>query len=353
MYDPLPMPIVCIFVPAYQLVVCAPAATGRPVLLADRLERGRVVDRSPKAAALGVSAGMTLAQAQAYAQEAETVVHEPAKTRALWDQILDALDAASPLVEDAAEGTAFLEMHGIAGSPERWLDAVQSAVEPFALPFRLGVGPHPFVARAAAHQGDRSIWLDNVAARLAPLPLRALTIDAGDLERLRLLGIETLGDLAALPHGPFVRRFGPSGARWHARARGIAARPLIPRARRLRIERTLFGEGSAASEEQVLFALRTLVARVVDDLVHAGKRCSHLQLELECENGETPSIATRVAQPTANAATLFEILRARLEGLTLGAAVVGLRLRADGFENGGVPLTLFSGDDPDPEALGS
>jgi hypothetical protein len=59
-----------------------------------------------------------------------------------------------------------------------------------------------------------------------------------------------------------------------------------------------------------------------------------------------------VAQPTAVPATLFNLLRARLEGVTLDAPVVGLRLTAELLEDGGVPLALFAGSDPDPDALG-
>ena len=154
-------------------------------------------------------------------------------------------------------------------------------------------------------------------------------------ERLRLLGVTTLGELAALPHGPFVRRFGAAAAGWHDRARGIDERPLRPRPRALRIDRTLYGEGEATSEEQVLFALRTLVGRVVDDLAAAGKRAGRLVLRLECEDGEVRELITRVAQPTAVPATLFELLRARLEGIMLGAPVVGLRLAAEALDGGG------------------
>ena len=102
----------------------------------------------------------------------------------------------------------------------------------------------------------------------------------------------------------------------------------------------------------MLFALRTLVASVVDDLAAAGRRAGQLVLTLECEDAETRVLTTRVAQPTAVPATLFELLRARLEGITLTSAVVGLRLAAEELATGGVALSLFAADDPDPDAIG-
>jgi nucleotidyltransferase/DNA polymerase involved in DNA repair len=181
--------------------------------------------------------------------------------------------------------------------------------------------------------------------------LRILGLDRTTLERLELLGVRNLRTLAALPHGPFVRRFGPEAAQWHARAGGIDELPVIPRARRMTIERSLFGEGTAEREDQLLFALRTLVTRVADDIAYAGKRCSALALELECEDGERVAIAATFAQPTAQPTTLFDLVRARLEGTTLRSPVIGLRLRAERLEEGGAELSLFAGSDPDPDIV--
>ena len=351
------MPVICVVVPAFRLGVARFTDASIPVdgavLVADKLERGRVVECSAVAAALGARPGMTLVAAQAAARDARVVLDAPRRDAEVWQAMLDALDAASPLIEDAGLGCAYLEMHGIEGAAAGWLGAVRGALAAFDLPLRLGLAANPFVARAAALVRDgSSVGTAEAAAFLAPLPLETLAIDAAALDRLAMLGVKTLGELAVLPHGPFVRRFGPEGAVCHDRARGIDPRPLRPRARALRIDRSLYGEGTAASEEQVLFALRTLVGRVVDDLEVAGKRCGALVLDVECEDGDVHQIATRVAAPTAQPATLFELLRARLEGVVLRSPVGGLRLAAEHLEDGGVQIALFAAGDPDPDVVG-
>ncbi len=347
------MPIVCALVPHYKVEIARlarPELREQPVLVADRLERGRVVDADARARGLGARTGMTLLQASAAAREAALLLDDPIRNRAIWEAILDALDAASPLVEDAGEGTAFLEMRGIEGDPERWRATVRDALDS-ALPFRIAVAPSKFTARAAALAGRAVVREGEERAFVAPFPLALLAFDAATLQRLRLLGIRTLGELAALPHGPFVRRFGAAAAYLHACARGIDETPLVPRARALRIDRTLFGEGSAEREEQLLFALRTLVSRVTDDLAYAGMRCGLLRLSLECEDGESLELPTALAQATAQPATIFDLLRTRLEGLTLRSPVAGLRLGAERLEAGGSALSLFAHADPDPEAV--
>jgi protein ImuB len=347
------MSVVALWIPAFRLAVAGRDADLRaPLVLADRVERGRVIDCTLAAAELGVRAGMTLLQAQAVAHDARTLFADPLAEARTWAAVLDALDAASPIVEDTGLGRAFLAMHGIAGGPAAWLGAVRGALAGFDLPIRVGCGPNRFVAHAAVRTADGAICDGDPAAFVAPLPLELLELDAAVGERLRLLGIATLGELAALPHGPFVRRFGAAAAAWHDRARGRDPEPLRPRPRALRIDRGLYGEGEATSEEQVLFALRALVGQVIDDLTAAGRRAGRLTLLLECENDTNRTVSVRVAQPTAVPATLFELLRARLEGVTLEAPVIGLRLAAEELATGGVALSLFAAGDPDPDAVG-
>ena len=323
-----------------------------PALLADKLERGTVLETSPAAFALGVRSGMTLTQALACVREADVLIDDRARVRTLWERALDALDAASPLVEDAHEGTAFLEMRGIEGTPARWIAAVRTALADFPLALRLGCAANKFAARAAALVADGHVAPAGAErALLAPLPLRILGIPYKIEEQLALLGVRTCGELAALPHGPFVRRFGPAAARWHAHASGSDRTPIVPRPRALQIDRTLYGEGTAEREEHLLFALRTLVARVAEDVALAGKRCGRLILTIECEDGEVRAIPCTFVQPTAQPAVLFDLMRARLEGVRLRSPVTGLRLGAQALEEGGRPLSLFPSSDPDPEAL--
>jgi protein ImuB len=355
------VPIVCVLVPSYKVEVARLARTelrGEAVLVADKIERGHVIDLDARAFALGARAGMTLLQASACVREAVTVVDDPARNRTLWDAVLDALDAASPLVEDAGEGAAFLEMRGIAGTPAQWLASVRDALAATAnarretLPFALGLAANAFVARTAARTGRRIVRPGDELPFLAPLPLDALPIDRATLARLHLLGVRTLGELAALPHGPFARRFGPAATRWHACARGIDDTPLVPRARALHIDHTLYGEGTVEREDQLLFALRTLVTRVANDVALVGKRCGLLRLVLECEDAETRELVTVLARPTSTPGTMFDLVRARLEGTTLSSAVTGLRLGAERLEEGGAEQSLFAGDDPDPQIVG-
>lgn len=271
---------------------------------------------------------------------------------AAWEEFLDALDAVSPLIDDVRPGLAFLDMRGIAGTAPQWMAQTRAIAAPFCFALCVGAGENKIAARAAAQLGDGTVC-DAGGARtlLAPFELSLLEIDPKITERLRLLGIERLGELARLPHGPFVRRFGPDAARWHELAQGVDRTPFVPRAHAVAIEASMYGEGRADDEAQVIFALRMLLARITADLERCGKRAGALTLDIELEDAQTQRFEVPLASSTAQEKAMLDVVRAKLDGVTFPAAIVGLRVRAAELEEGGEALGLLSGDDFDPQTV--
>lgn len=266
----------------------------------------------------------------------------------VWQEILDALDAVTPLIEDVRRGVALLDMHGAGGDFAAWSASIRAALVPYALSPCVGAGPNRFCAFAAAWNGDGTLIAPETRSdTLAPMPLGVLECDADIIERLHLLGVTTLGALAALPHGPFVRRFGPDAARWHDAARGIDRSPFAPRGHAITIEAAMLGEGSAQSEAAVVFALRVLIGRICSDLERCGKRASALQIEIELDNADTARIDVQLVAATSHPRAMLDVLRAKLEGTSFPAPICGLRLRALGLEEGGEPVPLLAGDEID------
>ncbi|HEY6326294.1 MAG TPA: hypothetical protein VIW73_07280 [Candidatus Cybelea sp.] len=271
---------------------------------------------------------------------------------ALWEEMLDALDAVSPLIDDAGLGRAFLDMHGIGDGARAWMAQTRAVLDRFGHASRLGVGSNKIAALAAAHVDDGTVCEPGTESEmLAPLPLELLGIEPETIERLRLLGIERLGELARLPHGPFVRRFGVPAATWHELARGVDRRPFTPRAHAVAIEASIFGEGRASDETQVFFALRMLLGRICADLDCCGKRAGALRLSVELEDADARAFDVPLAIPTAHERTMFDMLRAKLGGATFEAAIVGLRLQALQLEEGGEAQAFFSADDFDAQRV--
>jgi len=347
--------MLCVYVHVFALAVAQrerPDLAEAAIVLADTPDRGRAIAINERARAAGARVGQTIVQARAAAGDAEVLLHDSGRSQLVWSDMLDALDAVSPLVDDGGEGLVFLEMRGIADGPAEWIGRVRRTLAPFDLPVRVALASNKFVARAAAYAADGSICpVGKEAECVAPLPLELLDLDPRTIERLRLLGVNTLGELARLPYGPFVRRFGKTAATWHERACGTDLTPFIPRAHELHVDAALYGEGAAVQEEQLYFALRIVIDRVCADLSALGKGTSLVQLSFECENGDVHLLPVGFAQSTADPRPMFDVIRAKMEGQTFASPVTGLRMQALRLEENGTPATLFAGSQADPQAV--
>ncbi|HTV93296.1 MAG TPA: hypothetical protein VMG98_11305 [Verrucomicrobiae bacterium] len=266
---------------------------------------------------------------------------------AVWQEILDAFDAVTPLIEDVRRGVALLDMQGAQGDFNAWSSRIRSMLARYAFSASIGAGPNRFCAFAAAHGDGALIEAGSEAATLAPMPLDVLELDSDVVERLHLLGVTTLGALAALPYGPFVRRFGPPAARWHDAARGIDRSPFTPRGHAISIEAAMLGEGSAQSEAAVIFALRVLIGRICSDLARCGKRASALHVDIELEDADTARVEVQLAAATSQERAMLDVVRGKLEGASFAAPICGLRVQALGLEEGGEPVPLLAGDEID------
>jgi len=177
---------------------------------------------------------------------------------------------------------------------------------------------------------------------LAELPVAVTGLDAGALELLSGLGIETLGALMQLPRDGVARRFGQALLCDIDRALG-----KIPEPRRLfspppRFDARLELPAQASETEGVLFAARRLLAQLEGFLAarHAGARGFALTLE---HAGANPTrIETGLAAPAREAAHFTVLLREHLGRTGLAAPVEAIRLQAaDLAPLPGTSSTLF------------
>src|SRR3989442_8704746 len=111
--------------------------------------------------------------------------------------------------------------------PDAELNAPHSA---FRTPdFRVGWGKGKFVAWVAATRakpgGAFIVPPGEEGVFLASQPVAVLPLDSDAHRRLRLLGLRTLGRLAALPEEAIVSQFGRAGRRWWRLAAGGAPGP--------------------------------------------------------------------------------------------------------------------------------
>jgi DNA polymerase-4 len=141
----------------------------------------------------------------------------------------------TPLVEPISIDEAFLDVTGsrvLFGDGEtigrRIKDAVRGEI---GLTASVGVARTKLVAKIASDlrkpDGLVVVPPGEEAAFLAPLAITRLWgVGAKSAAALREYGVQTIGDLAALPEDLLTRRFGKYGASLGDRARGVDADPV-------------------------------------------------------------------------------------------------------------------------------
>jgi protein ImuB len=216
----------------------------------------------------------------------------------------------------------------------------------------VGIGNTRFGAAVAARTGAAAIGVGGhevEAAFLAPLPLDLLPADPGTHERMRVLGLRRMGDLAALDQAAVIARFGAQGAQLHDLARGMDGRPLKPRRPLERLAADVELEPAVDGLEPLRFVLHHLCGTLCEQLSARGAGASRaaLSLWLEPPPRTTQPTVLRYEQalpePAAAADLLERLLMARLEATPPGAPIERLGLELDGAApEAGQQLTLFS-----------
>lgn len=316
-------------------------------------DQAEVLDFSPAAGRLGVRRGQPLGTAHKLVPEARFLPAGLSRYRARMAAAIEALAAFTPALEadDDPAGPAFgRALLGIEGLHLLWgeepvlagrLREALAGVLP-GRP-RMGIGNTRFGAQVAAVVGDRRRQGDGVAvetipaggpaaeaAYLAPLPIGLLPAASAVRERLRVFGLQRIGELAAISRSAVVARFGEQGGLLHDLARGLDGRPLRPRrpVERLRAEVQL--EPPVEELEPLRFVLRRLCGALCAQLAARGVGAGRAVLELALEGEQAPlRLEQPLPEPSAAAELLERLLLARLAAQLPSAPVGGICLELD------------------------
>ncbi|MCU0260766.1 MAG: DNA polymerase Y family protein, partial [Ilumatobacteraceae bacterium] len=309
------------------------AATGTvPDEPAIVLRSGRVVARSPAAAAAGVQLGHRRRLAQRACPDAVLLPDDPARDARAFDAVVRAVTELAPRVEVVEPGWLALATRG----PSRYVggDAVLAeriaaiAAEAVTWPCGVGVADGRSAAAIAARRsvgrsplvvdpGGTPTFLDGLAVAW----LRELGDVPPELvDLLAQLGIHTLGAFAALPAADVLARFGWAGRHAHRLAGGDDDRPLDtadPPPERC-VERAF--DDPVGQLAPLVFVAKQLADAMVAELAGEGRVCTRLVVVAETEHGERCERAWY-----------------RGEGLSAAAVVDRVRWQLDAWITSGAP----------------
>jgi protein ImuB len=216
--------IVCVLIPRFQLTIAAgdrKELLQTPAALAPELGGAQQVGEVSLAAeAFGVHPGMRLGEALARCPRLMLVPPDPAGVADFWERLLVRLESIGAALEPERPGLVCFDARGLLRLHHGIEGVLAAARRALRVPARFGVAPSRFAAVAAATKArvrrPAIVAGGRAQAReyLAPLPvtlLRAMPALADLPEALERLGVNTLGELVALPLPALADRFGKAG----------------------------------------------------------------------------------------------------------------------------------------------
>ncbi len=320
-----------------------PSLRGRPIAIAQGESRREIACASRNAGS--VVAGMTPKQARAACPGLVVIARDVAAELAATRELLEALETCGPLVEGAAPGVCYFDAASLPSGEAGAIGAALSLVSALGFSCAAGIADDKFTARCAALVAGAGVSIvppGGSTAFLAPLPIALLALAPGDADRLDLLGLRTLGQLAALPTGPLALRFGERARRYQRLARGDDDERLQPRHETAVFQERFAFDGAVDRLEPVLVAARGCIAAVTARLAGGAQTCDRLDIELEFST-ESTTVPVLLAEPSANAETMFHLARIALESREMLESVAAVTARVTPCGQALPQLSLFDG----------
>src|SRR4051794_10170128 len=332
--------IACLYLPLFPL---AARLRSEPELIREALavmegngNAARVVAATRLARSAGLRPGLTLPHARALCPKLAARPRDADCERAAQEALLEVAEAFSPRVEDAGEGSAYLDVDGIGRhypgpSPELEMGrSLMNAAEAAGLPARVGIASSKLAARVAAGLPDPPVVVaaGEEAAFLPPLPLQRLAPEVDVAATLERWGVHSVGDFARLPPSRVASRLGRLGRELHSTARGLDPRPLMPREPPPAFQEGMSLEWPLVALEPFLFVGRAALDRLCQRLEARGFACVRLELSLRLEPDGHQERSIALPAPTRDVKTLLTLVRLELEARPPGAPVAGFSFAA-------------------------
>jgi len=307
---PLHMALFLPWLPSERAVLAKAVAPDVPCALIEK-QRGalRLVAVDRRAARLGLTPGLPLADARARVPELVSLPHAPEADAALLGKVVRLCGDFTPMVAPDPPAGVLCDMTGCAhlfGGRDALRGEVARRVGMLGLTARVALAGTGEAARALARFGGEDV---------RALPIEALAAAEEVRVALARAGFRTLGELMAQPSAPLAARFGSELVRLLARLAGAESQPMTPHRPPdpVRVEMR-FAEPVGRTGD-VLDAIEALAGQAAVLLARRGEGGRAFAVRLHRSDGHVARLIVETGAPTRDPALLLRLLRERIDSL--------------------------------------
>lgn len=227
-----------------------PELRGKPVIVGGTSGRGVVSAASYEARKYGVRSAMPIFQAKKRCPNGIFVPVRMDRYIQMSEQVMAVLDQYSPLIEQVSVDEAYMDISGLErlhGSAEETARKIKAEIKKkTSLTCSIGIAPSKLFAKIASEMnkpdGLTMIRPDQVDEVIKSLPIDKVPgVGEKAREKLRRLGVATLGDLRKYSEQRLVDEMGQFGLRLREFSLGIDASPVV-----------VYSEAKSVSNEETL-----------------------------------------------------------------------------------------------------
>jgi protein ImuB len=303
-----------------------------PIIVADGHGREQCVHSANLAASrLGIAPGMRVSAAGAIASRLRICQRDPQleqetlSTLAAWSgQFTSAVSLAPPNVLLLEAGGSERLFKGL----EVFTEVVRHGLADLGFHAQYAFAPTPLGATWLARANPGAHVVDHAALfnALAPLPLACLELDEKRAGLLTAMGLASLVDCLRLPRDGLARRLGPDMVRALDRAFGRLPDPRESFVPPQRFRSRLGLPSPIENSQALLFPMRRLIAELCGFLLARGAGAMRLDFQLRGAKSAHTDLVLSLISPSRDARHLTDLMRERLERLSLATPVEEVRL---------------------------
>jgi protein ImuB len=312
--------------------------------------QGKVLWANATALAAGVLPGHSYALALSLIAGLRACEVSGLEIQAATKEIQTLLWRFSPSVEVGEEtGVFWLDATGLGrlfASLETWAHALRQQLLALGFNANVIVGFSRFGTYALARAGwEQPVFGSEAEERdcVARVPLACLDIEADFRDVLAKLGVHTIEALSRLPVTGLLTRFGKNAERLHSLAAGEFA-ALEPATWLAPLHESALFDDAETDTTRLLFVIKRLLDALLAKLALRGEALASLGLsfKIDRKRGLLEPEALRPALPTLDVLQLMDLVRLKMETLSLEGGVVEVELDAQGLPTSAEQLQVFA-----------